>query len=491
MLAAQKVVKNTTFLLGGRILSVCLGVIYVAFLARYIHASGMGEIATATSLVSILALLVTFGFGNLIVRDVAREKANAGVYLTNVFLLRLFLSVLFFIIVYIVTTITKYNRETIIIIYIYGLAFVLDALTDVVFSIFNAFERMGYQATIQTGRDILNFGLSLGAIYFHLGLIMIVFISAVACLVKLIVSIAVLRWQFVKPSLQFDFHLCLRLIQAALPFAILVVFNSVNFQIITVYLSLHHTAAEVGWFSTALTLVNYLLLIPNMFLLAIFPVFSKYHASSEIALQQAYRISFKFLLLLGFALCIGTIVTADKVINLIYGPGYKPAVLVLQIIAFNLFCIVGFANGALLNSTGYQTFFTVISGIGLALSIGTAYLFIPRFSIIGASIASIIGPLIFFIPLSMVCHRQLGLKLPWFLTIKVLIASICMGAAVSLFLKVQINLFITIFAIAPFIYALLLLAFHAIGHEDLLLLNQIFRKKRDLVGVDESSIIKQ
>ena len=202
MRTAQRVAKNTTILLLGRVLSIGIGIVYVAVLARYIHAAGMGKIATATSLVSILILLANFGLGQVVVRDVARDKTKAAVYVPNVLALRVLLSVVFWIVIVGITRITEYPSDTILIIYIYGVAYVFDVFTDVAFSVFNAFEEMEFQAGIQIGRDVINIGLSLGAIYLGASLTVIVLVSAAANLLKLVASLAVLRWRFVKPKLR-------------------------------------------------------------------------------------------------------------------------------------------------------------------------------------------------------------------------------------------------------------------------------------------------
>ena len=192
----------------GRFLTQVLGMVYVAVLARYILAEGMGKIAIATSLVSILVLIINFGFSQLIVRNVASDRSKAGHYVSNALLLKAILSLIFFILILIVISVTRYPTDTTMIILIYSLSFVFDEFSEVIFSIFNAFEIMEYPAAIQTGRDITNIVLSLIAIYLHATIFALVFISVLASLLKLIVSLFFLRWRFISFSLQIDKRLC-------------------------------------------------------------------------------------------------------------------------------------------------------------------------------------------------------------------------------------------------------------------------------------------
>lgn len=475
MITAQRVAKNTTVLLLSRIFSIGLGIVYVAVLARYIHAAGMGKIATATSLVSILILLPIFGLNDLIVRDVAGDRAKTSAYFSNVLLLRGLLSIAFGLVLFGVTKIIEYPYDTTLVIYLYGLSYVVDNFTDVVFSLFNAFEQMEYPAILQMGRDLFNIVVSLGAIYLHADLIAIVVISAVACVLKLLASIVVLRWRFIKPRWHIDQQLCRRLIVAALPFATLGVIALISRQIDVVLLSLFHSEEEVGWFSAANTLVSYLLVVPAVIMQVIFPLFARLHTNSQDNLREAYQASFKYLLLLGFPLCIGTMVTADKVIALVYGPGFENAVVVLQILACLLLWMFGFANGALLNATGGQGILAALTGAAAALNIVIAIFLIPPLSFVGAGIAAVAPGAIFSVPIALICNRRIGTRLPYALALKAFIASLLMGGGVTLCQFAQLNLFLIVLVIAPLVYGLSLGVLRSIDQSDIILFKQMFK----------------
>ena len=141
---AATVSKNTAVLIVGYCISCALRIVYVGALAHYIGTTGLGRISTATALVSILILLVNFGLDTLIVRDVAGSPEKASKYVTNIACLRILLSVVFAILLAVVATVSNYPYETQIIIALYGLASVLDAISGIARSIFNAFQRMEF-----------------------------------------------------------------------------------------------------------------------------------------------------------------------------------------------------------------------------------------------------------------------------------------------------------------------------------------------------------
>ena len=470
MHTARSVAKNTSILLLGRVISIGLGFVYYASLARYIHDTGVGKIGIATSLVSLLSLLANFGLSQVIIRDVATDKAKVQIYVWNSLFLRGALSIVFIFILIIVTKIANYPSDTILIIYIYATAYIFDEFTDVIFSIFYAFEKMEHVTAIQVGRDIINIVLSLGAIYLHKSLIVIVLISTFANLFKLAVSWLVLRWKFTKLSFHLDAQLCRGLLITALPFAALAVLTAVHRTIDTIILSFYRQEAEVGWFTAANVPIGYLILLPSMLLQAIFPVFARFHGSSKPSLQLAYSTSFKYLLLLGVPLCIGTLATADQVVSLIYGRGFEKAALSLRISSLPLFWMFSYASGGLLNATGGQKLSATIAGTAALINVLLALWLIPIHGYIGASIAAVAPGFLFMFPITLICHRRLGLGLPYALAAKTLISALCVGAATIFALRVRINLLIAVFLIAPVVYALCLLVLRAIGRADLDLL---------------------
>ena len=478
MRTGQTAIKNTGILLLGRILSIGLGIIYIAVLSRYIHAVGMGIIATATSFVSIASLLVNFGLNDLSVRDIAANKSHTAKYVTNIFFIRGVLAAFFVIIVVAATNITNYPQETIFIIYIYCFAYIFDLFTDISISVFTAHERMEYSAILQTGRDIINIGISLVVIALKANLFVIVGISVLASLIKLIASLGVLHWKFVRLTRNIDIGFSRRLLTTAMPFAALIAIDSASGRINTLILSLYWSAQEVGWYASAGMLTGFLLILPTVLLQALFPVFSKFNVSSRDSLKRAYSLSFKYLLLLGFASFFGAVVTADQVINLVFGPGFEKAAVALQILAVELFWMFGFANGYLLLSTGGQNLATKFSVFALIVKVTLSFMLTPRLGLVGTGLAHIAPGVLLFLPLTWICHNRLELRVPYMLGLKTFVAASLMAWAVPYVLQFEMHILIPVLIVAPLSYIIALIGFGVIGRDDFELVSKtIFRKE--------------
>jgi O-antigen/teichoic acid export membrane protein len=472
------VLKNTGVLLLGRGIAIALGVVYIAALSRYVQASGMGIIATATSFVAMLSLLLNFGLNDVAIRDISADRSRVSAYLPNLFFLRGVFVGIFFVLVLLFSWLIDYPPTTITVILIYGFVFILDELTLICFSVFSAYEKMEYSAALQTGRDILNMLLSMAAIALHASLFVIVSISVLASFVKLILGLVILKWKFVLPKFRIDLAITRSLFLSTLPFAAMLFVSVVAKEVDVFVLSLFRPEEEVGWYSSAALLVNYLLLVPGIFLQAIFPVFSKFHATSPDELKRVYSISFKYLLLLGCALSFGTFITAGQVIDLVFGAGFEQAATVLMILSPLLFWIFGYANGSYLNATGGQGISTRFAVISVILTVGLSLTLTPRFGLVGAALTRIIPGAILFIPLTLICHKRLSILIPYMLILKSILAASIMAGCVLWALCSEWHLLLAVFVVSPLTYGLALFALGVVGRPDVDLFFQMFNRKK-------------
>ncbi|HSJ52423.1 MAG TPA: flippase [Anaerolineae bacterium] len=507
----RTIAKNTTSLLVAEGLSQILRVVYFAVLVRYVQAEGMGKISTAQALVTTLFVLVTFGFEQLMVRDVAGARTRAATYVSNIAFLRLFLSVVFAAVLWGMVQAFDYPAELAIITYIYGFAFLVKAFTDVGLAVYQAFEIMEFNLLTRVVRDLVNIGLSLLAIALGYSLIVIVGVTALANVVELVLTFALLRRRGVPFQFRVDLGLARRLLVMALPFALVSVYPLAHSQLNTLILSATSTVEDVGWFASPSTLIGMTMLIPAVFMRAVFPVFSRFSRAPEGgaaagrapttprpdtvqvgapsdggagaptgrgagALEATYQKSFTYLLIAGLAVSVGTYLTAGRLIPLIFGDGFEQSVPVLQILAWQpVFGFVGHVNGNLLVATGREKFFVVTEGLFAGLYALLGFVLVPRMGMIGAGIAVVVPTAMGFVFYSVYCHRMLGLALPWKKVLAATAAALLMAGGVYAALQLEVNFFAVVLLIAPAIYAAALALLGVLSREDVSLVKQALK----------------
>ncbi len=142
MSSARTVLKNTTVLFVAETTSRAISIFYVAVLARYIHVEGMGQLATAQAMSGTLLVLVTFGFSQLMIREIAAQPDKAEGLVGQVTLLRLALSIVYGILIWLSVQGAHYSPELATIVYLYAFTAVLSAFVDISSSVFQAYEEM-------------------------------------------------------------------------------------------------------------------------------------------------------------------------------------------------------------------------------------------------------------------------------------------------------------------------------------------------------------
>ena len=172
-----------------------------------------------------------------------------------------------------------------------------------------------------------------------------------------------------------------RLISESIPFGLNSLFALLFFKIDTLMLSFFQGDAAVGIYNAAYTPLLSLGIIPSILITALFPVMSRYFASSNNNLEILTLSASRYLAIIGFPMAIGCLVLADGFVNLLYNGQYVESVLAFEILA--IFIPIRWINvvaGNLLTSADLQSARTISVGISSLLNIILNLIMIPRFS---------------------------------------------------------------------------------------------------------------
>ena len=464
-----KIAKNASALVAAQVVARALGIIYVAALARYVGARGIGAISTATALNGLLVLLAAPGFTTLLVRDVAAEPGKAASYIANMLFTRGLLGIPFALSVVAAAHFAGYASETVAIIYVYLVVYLLDSLSGILAAAFQAFERMEFDAASQIVQTVVNVSLSLLAIYLRWSLFVIVFMSLIAQLCRLLCLALLLRGRM-RSGFAINLNASKQLFIASFPFGALLVLFAMKAQLGIFVLSLRQSESAVGIYSAANAIIGVVLLVPSALSSAAFPAFSRFAAHSRPDLQNFYQLCFKYLLLLGFPLGLGLILVADKVILLVYGDKFEHSVAILRILSVFLFTMVGYSNGPTLKAIGRQRFLLWTEGLAVFANGALCLWLAPIWGPIGAAVAFVIAGIGTFVVHSFACHTFLGLSFPLLTTSKILLATLFMGLVVAASRQLGAPWLVTTFILAPLAYGLALWLLGIVKRSELLIL---------------------
>lgn len=450
---ARKLIQNTAALSAGQIGTRALGFVYVTALARHVHPEGMGELATAQSLATIVALLIGLGHEALAISELAHDRSQNSLWFSNLLALKLVLSVLAMGVLLLCSWVARYPPATLEIIMVYGVVMVVGTLVTTIRAFIMARERQTIEAATQFARDVTNIGLSLLAIWLGASLVIIVWVSVLANVLQMGVELLVLRRlqlvSLVRPSIV----QCRAILRRGLPFGASAVVSVLLAQTGPVVLSVMAGAVVTGLFWAANNLVLLLLVLPIMYYWAVLPVFSRLHASAERDMVVAYRTSMKVVTVISMPLAVGTAMVADPLIQLLYGPGYEVAATALRILVVMVALSADYVCGAVLTAMGRQRFLVLTYGLELVALLALSMLLIPQWGAIGASVGYAVPRVVGYGWRASLSYRQLHLPLPLGMLARTVTATTLMALAVYAAERAGVHILLLGGVVGPVTYA--------------------------------------
>jgi O-antigen/teichoic acid export membrane protein len=472
----QTIAKNTGVLAISNIITSILGFFLLIYIARYLGEVGFGKYSFALAFTGLFAIIANFGMNNYIIREIARNKEQTREYLTNVSVIKLILSFLAFGFIILTINIMDYPRDTTYAVYLFGIYMILTSFAQTFRSVFQAFERMEYDAVVMVIEKIILFMLVLFVIFSGYGLIELAYVYIVAGIVAVTLSFSIILIKIAKPKPTIDFSLGKPLIIGSIPFALGALFGVLFFQIDTVMLSVLKDDAAVGIYNAAYNPLLALGVIPTVFIAALYPVMSRYFVSSKSkdSLEILTGLSSKYMAILSFPVAMGCFVLANKFIALFYAGQFSASIIAFQILAFFIpLRFVSSITGTLLTSINRQSQRMICGCLSALFNIVLNAIMIPYLSYIGASIATVLSEVfLYFVFIYYITKHYKKLELHKHF-IKPLAASLMMGG--FLFYFKDVNLFLLII-LAVFVYFVILLVLRTFTQEDKDILKQVVKR---------------
>jgi len=472
----KRIAKNIGVSGLSHILTSLLGFVILIYIARYFGEAGFGKYSFAISITALLAIFTNPGIDNLIIREISRNKKKANEYVTNAIIIKLPLSFLSFFIIVLTINLMDYPQDMKLIVYLFGIYMILSSFTHLFFSLFQAFEKMEYTATVMIIEKII---LTLLIIFFltrGYGLIVLANIYIIAGFVCVVLSLFIV-YKKILPFVGFTYNvsLCKTLFIGSIPFVFNTFFGIIFFHIDTIMLSVLKNDIDVGVYSAAYTpLLAITGIISYMVASALYPVMSRQFMSSKKSLIKYTVLSSKYMTIIGLPIAVGCFLLADRFITLFYVDQYSASVMVFQILAlFIPLRLISIITGTLLTSIDMQNMRTISVGLSALVNIILNLGLIYYLGYIGASIATVLSEIfLYFVFIFFINRYYMKLELHRHF-IKPVAASLTMGGFILLF--IGMNLFLLII-LAGLVYFIILLLMNTFTQEDKNIFSQVIGK---------------
>jgi O-antigen/teichoic acid export membrane protein len=473
---AKRVMQNSVLRIGGYSIGAGLHFAIIVIIARYLGAEGFGHFAFILAFTGIFQLIVDMGIRNILIRNIAVDKANAAEKLSVARTLFWMLSLVSMGLIVLIANLLPLSNEVRQSTYIAGLA------------VITTFHALGYSAALRAFEemDLDILGFVLHKVVF-MGLVLVVSKTALglkgAFMAMLIANGCLYFYyrilvgaRYGRARFSLDLNAGWLLLKESFPLGIAEVLRRVTRHIDKLLLTALVTPVAVGLFSAAYKFLEAIGLFTNNLTISLFPVFSRLAKDSNEKLFKAYEQSLKFLYIMAIPVAVIFFIFAERIVMLFFGESYREAAVVLMILSPAVVVILLTSiYGYLFTALGFQRKYTVCAAIALVVNTLLDVMLIPFYSYNGAAIGTLAAEIALFISGAIMLRRMgagfVGIELIW----RPLIAGLCMGLVCYLF-KDGIIAYMLLGAIGGLaVYAAVLLILQTFDKQELILLRDAMR----------------
>ncbi|MBF0554267.1 MAG: flippase [Nitrospirae bacterium] len=403
---AQRVAKNTFFLLLSKIVTHPISFIVEIYLARYLDVALYGKYTFAFSFVAIFSVISDFSLVAITSREVNKYREKAGIYLGTTLTLRFILGVVAFFMVIVFINVLSYPRETALIAYIVGASLIVTTLNNGFIAMYNGFERMEYTTIVTIIWKASGAIYIIAMILLHRGIFIIAVSAFLSAAIALAANIYFSSRNRIKPSFKMD--VAKYLMKETFPIFLSSFVMIIYLRISNIFLSKVKGDIAVGLYNSADSLIRAMLFFPASVIAALFPVIGTLYVDSIDSLRRAYSKTAKYLFLIGLPVALGGSVLGEEIMVFLFGESFRSGAIVLRIIVWQMFFMyLSDLYGNTLVGIGKQKIVFYVICLCTITNIALNSVLIPRFGIVGASVTMLITEFIPFAIHPLIIHRYI------------------------------------------------------------------------------------
>lgn len=453
----KRVAKNSLLPMGLQLVNRIIDFAFAMLMLRILAPEMAGRYYFAIGFIGYFDILVSFGLGTLLTREVAKDRSHGNKYLSTVTILRGLLWLvslpLMTIVILVYALFGQMTPDIAIAIALFSVGLVFSNLADGFSAIFYAHEKMEYPAAISTVTTLTRVSLGVLVLLMGWGFVGLAGVSIVANMVSAAILGVLMVRHCLRPHVEWEPKTGKWMLNTSFPLMINLLLATIFFRIDVMLLKPMKGDEVVGYYGAAIKYVDGLLIIPQYFTRAIFPLMSRYADSARDSLMRAYVLALRLLLMIALPVAVGTFFIAKGLIMVLGGAEYLPdSRIALQFIIW--FLPLSFVNSVtqyVLIAIDQQRFLTKAFLIGVTFNIVANLIVIPIFSYKGAAVVTILSELALLIPFYYAVRKHLG-PLPWLsLFWQPAVASAVMGGVLWLLQDVPWPLLIPVGGVVYFV----------------------------------------
>lgn len=385
--------KNTSWLMGEKVLRMAVGLFVGIWVARYLGPEQFGLLSYAQSFVFLFTAIATLGLDGIVVRELVKGDSKRDVLLGTAFGLKLMGALLILPVLAIAVQLTSNDDYTNL------LVFIIASAT--IFQSFNVID-FYYQSEVLSKYVALanTISLALSSIM-KIALILSeapLFAFAIIIIFDVAVLALGLVYYYIKTShlklfnWRFEWRVGKSLLKDSWPLILSGLVISVYMRIDQVMIKEMLDTESVGQYAAAVRLSEAWYFVPMAIANSLFPAIINAKKISEelyyLRLQRLYRL----MVWLAVAIALPMMFLSDWLVMLLYGTHYSQASNVLTVHVWaGIFVFLGVASGKWMLIESLQRNHMINTAIGALVNVALNYFLVKAIGIQGAAWATLIS----------------------------------------------------------------------------------------------------
>ena len=389
-LLKNKVARNASWIIGGKIVQAFLGLIVSMLTARYLGPSNYGLINYASSIVGFVIPLVFLGLNNTLVQELTINPEKEGEIIGTSILLSLVSAVLCILGIFIFVSIANAGeKDTIIVCMLYSILLIFQVL-DLIQYWFQSKLLSKYSSMVTLVAYIL---ISVYKIVLLMTQRSVYWFAIASTLDYLLISLGLLfiYHRLGGNNLSFSIQTGKALFKKSKHYIVTGLMVAIFAQTDKIMLKLMLGEDATGYYSAAVACASMTSFVYTAIIDSFRPVIFKSHEVSNDKFELNLKRLYAIIIYLSLAQSIVMTVFAKLIIGILYGQAYAPAINALRIVTWYItFAYMGSVRNIWILSKNLQNYLWIINMSGAVLNVVINYALIPVFGVNGAAIASFV-----------------------------------------------------------------------------------------------------
>jgi len=391
---AMKYLKNTSWLLGEKILRIVVGLFIGIWIARYLGPENFGIFSYAQSFVGLFLAIATLGLDGIVVRELVNHSDQREQLLGSAFILKLAGSILVLILIAISMQFNDNDLTTVTLIFIIASATVFQSFNVIDFY-FQSKVLSKYVVYSNIFTLLLSSIIKVVLILNEAPLIAFAYVilfdsfvlmSGLICF-YFKQSLSIFHWKVSVNSIYSLLKDCWPLILSGF-----VVSLYMNIDQVMIKSMLDSSA--VGQYAAAVRISQAWYFIPMVISASLFPAILNAKKVTDELYKDRLQGLYDIMLWLAIVIAVPVTFFGEFIIHLLYGDEYSEAAGVLIIhIWTGIFIFLGLASTKWFIAENLQKVLFYRALLGAVLNICLNYILIPKYGIKGAAISTLIAQL--------------------------------------------------------------------------------------------------